>query len=237
MTMSSDEPGDGRYVLALDGALGVFSVALVPNVFGAAPLRSGSTPGASALEDGLALVARVLGDAPASSLASIAVGTGPGRFTGLRIAVAYAKSLALAWSIPLVGVSSYDALETAAGAEDENIVLALVEGRPGLLCGRLRTGERVAAPCCGADAVVAAAVATHLDALGITEIAAVGAAGGTAAALGELGIIVRALNSVPTAAAAAVARRATARETAACAHALVPDYGAEPNYVVRATAS
>lgn len=44
---------------------------------------------------------RVLGEATA-----IAVGTGPGSFTGLRVAMSLAKGLAVALDIPLVGVPS-----------------------------------------------------------------------------------------------------------------------------------
>jgi tRNA threonylcarbamoyladenosine biosynthesis protein TsaB len=40
----------------------------------------------------------------------IAVGTGPGNFTGVRIAVAAARGLALALKIPAVGVSTLEAL-------------------------------------------------------------------------------------------------------------------------------
>ena len=45
-----------------------------------------------------------------SDLDSIAVGTGPGNFTGVRISVAAARSLSLALDIPAIGVSMFEAL-------------------------------------------------------------------------------------------------------------------------------
>jgi tRNA threonylcarbamoyl adenosine modification protein YeaZ len=52
-----------------------------------------------------------------SRLVGIVVGTGPGAFTGLRVDMATAKGLAHGLGIPLVGVSTADALMSASGLD------------------------------------------------------------------------------------------------------------------------
>lgn len=59
----------------------------------------------------------------------IAVGVGPGSFTGLRIGIATARALAQGRGLPLVGVSSLEAL--ALGAGDAELVLAVLDARRG----------------------------------------------------------------------------------------------------------
>lgn len=51
-----------------------------------------------------------------SRLAGIVVGTGPGAFTGLRVALSTAKGLAHGLGLPLVGISTAEALLVAAAA-------------------------------------------------------------------------------------------------------------------------
>ncbi len=66
----------------------------------------------SVLEDLDALLRR--GGVRDSQVEGIAVGIGPGSFTGLRMGLITARTLAFAWSVPLAGVSTLAAL--AAGS-------------------------------------------------------------------------------------------------------------------------
>jgi tRNA threonylcarbamoyl adenosine modification protein YeaZ len=50
-----------------------------------------------------------------ASVAAIVVGTGPGAFTGRRVGIATAKGMAHALGVPIVGVSTADALLAGAG--------------------------------------------------------------------------------------------------------------------------
>ncbi|MER9711862.1 tRNA (adenosine(37)-N6)-threonylcarbamoyltransferase complex dimerization subunit type 1 TsaB [Mesorhizobium sp. M0174] len=66
-----------------------------------------------------------------ASLGAIAVSTGPGSFTGLRVGVSAARGLALALKIPAIGVTTLEALaaETAAIFPRRAVIAALDAGR------------------------------------------------------------------------------------------------------------
>ena len=70
-----------------------------------------------------------------NSVELVAVGLGPGSWTGLRVGITTAKTIAYALSIPIVGVSTLDA--TAAGVTGYAGKLAVIlDARRHEVCGR-----------------------------------------------------------------------------------------------------
>jgi len=98
----------------------------------APPSRRVFTPPAKAGD----VLPAALGDL--ANVAGIAVGLGPGSFTGLRVGLACAKAIAYARRIPLAGFSSLQAL-----AKDQaGLIYAATEARKGELFVRaFRDGE------------------------------------------------------------------------------------------------
>ena len=71
----------------------------------------------------------------------IAVGAGPGGFTGLRIGIATARALAQATGVPLVPVSSLAALAAGAG-DPEGAIAAVLDARRGEVFAGVYAGRR-----------------------------------------------------------------------------------------------
>jgi tRNA threonylcarbamoyladenosine biosynthesis protein TsaB len=67
---------------------------------------------------------------PLDRIGVIGVDVGPGLFTGMRVGIATANSLAMALDVPVVGVSSLDLLAHAHRAT-EQVVAAVVDARKG----------------------------------------------------------------------------------------------------------
>lgn len=59
---------------------------------------------------------------PVAAISAVAVGTGPGPFTGLRVGIAFGQSFAWARSIPVLGVCSLDALAVEVSADEFTVV-------------------------------------------------------------------------------------------------------------------
>jgi tRNA threonylcarbamoyladenosine biosynthesis protein TsaB len=103
----------------------------------------------------LELIAAAMTDAGVSwpEIDRLAVGVGPGTFTGLRIGIATAHALARARAIPLVGVSTLEALALAgARSGSADTVAAVIDARRGEVftaawtCRDRRLGERLLEP-------------------------------------------------------------------------------------------
>lgn len=92
-------------ILAFDTATSVATSALVDG--GEVVAERTSVP-ARLLEDVDALLRQ--GGTKATALEGVAVGTGPGSFTSLRMGLSAARGLALALEVPVAGVSTLDAL-------------------------------------------------------------------------------------------------------------------------------
>jgi tRNA threonylcarbamoyladenosine biosynthesis protein TsaB len=119
-------------VLAIDTALAACSAAVLDTTYGSV-LASESLP----LERGHAealipLLARIMKQSGLTffDLDRIAVTTGPGSFTGLRVGISAARAIALAANKPAVGLSTLAAYAASHLAEDTTAtVIAAIDAR------------------------------------------------------------------------------------------------------------
>jgi len=129
-----------RTVLAIDTSTAQTSVALI---------QDGEVLFNKSHNDPLAhgevlpkLVARAL--AVNKQIDLIAVGMGPGPFTGLRVGIAFAQSYALATQIDWVGVCSLDAM--AAGINQSEFIVSTDARRKERFWARYKDGVRITQP-------------------------------------------------------------------------------------------
>jgi tRNA threonylcarbamoyladenosine biosynthesis protein TsaB len=121
--------------LAFDTATDAATVALVRNggVLGERRSRA-----ARILEDSTALLEE--SSLAATDLEALAVGVGPGTYTGLRMGLITARTLAFSLGVPTAGVSTLDAL-----AENVRGAIPVIDARRGEVFTRSR-GEAVCVP-------------------------------------------------------------------------------------------
>lgn len=123
-----------RAVIGLDTGASPASLALVANGRTAGEISRASTAHGAALASAVDELLAAAGIKP-SDLGAVAVGIGPGSFTGLRIGVSYAKGIAFAAGCAIVGVPSLDAIALAAledpGARTAMTVCPILDARKG----------------------------------------------------------------------------------------------------------
>ena len=73
-------------------------------------------------------------DIAAEELSAVAVGMGPGSYTGLRIGVSFAKGLCYGLQIPLVAVGSLDSMGQVAREDHEAGIIDVDNWRDAVLC-------------------------------------------------------------------------------------------------------
>lgn len=206
-------------ILAFDGALGGFSVAIrtADHI-----VAEGSTH-PDALEAGLGRMARLLATAGIGlrDLDRIAVGIGPGSFTGVRIAVAYAKALALATDLPLVACDSFDLLTPPM---IDGSVLTVVRGRIGVIAARMREASHTETAAGPVEDVLSTLIGSARP--GILNVA--GDTEDVRLALAERGVTVQAYPRSAESAASVLARIADTLAPSSSPHAVAPTYGELP---------
>ncbi len=147
-------------VLAFDTATSAVTVALHD---GKRALASQTAVGARRHGELLAaLIGRVLaaGGREAADLEAIAVGTGPGPYTGLRAGLVTARVLASALRVPAVGVCTLDVIARAAApaADGREFIVATDARRKEVYWARYApSGQRIGDPGVGPPDAIASA--------------------------------------------------------------------------------
>lgn len=115
-------------ILAIETSTQICSLALLRDEVLVAEwyVQSGRTHSTGIMQQLSALLER--SNIKKNELQAIAVNIGPGSFTGLRIGLSLAKSLAIALDIPLIGISSEQIL-SAVGSLSNSYVAVLIDAQ------------------------------------------------------------------------------------------------------------
>jgi tRNA threonylcarbamoyl adenosine modification protein YeaZ len=83
----------------------------------------------------------------ANDIDRISVCIGPGSFTGLRVALAFAKGFGLPRAIPVIGISALEALAAQADAAQNKTIVSVINVRRGQLCwAGYKSGNEIQSP-------------------------------------------------------------------------------------------
>jgi tRNA threonylcarbamoyladenosine biosynthesis protein TsaB len=129
-------------LLAIDTATRIMSLALHDghNLMAEQTWHTANNHTAELAPTILSLLARC--ETSIDDLAALAVSTGPGSFTGLRIGVSLAKGLAAARNLPLIGASTLDTLASAHPHYHQHGMVVVVEaGRGRIIAATYRWGK------------------------------------------------------------------------------------------------
>jgi tRNA threonylcarbamoyl adenosine modification protein YeaZ len=119
-------------VLAIDTALGACSAAVLDTAAGAVIASETLAMVRGHAEAVMPLIARVMDAAGLEfmSLDRVAVTTGPGSFTGLRVGIAAARGIALAAAKPAIGLSTFAGFAAPhIAADDSTPLVAAIDAR------------------------------------------------------------------------------------------------------------
>lgn len=150
-------------VLVIDTALGLCTAGVFEVRDGTArPLGVRSEPMAKGHQERLGGMAR---DAAVEAggfdgIERVGVTVGPGSFTGLRVGMAFAQGLGQALDLPVVGLSTLDALAASSDAPD---CAALIDARRGQVYARFWKGGTALGP---AEALALDEARRRVEALG-----------------------------------------------------------------------
>lgn len=116
-------------LLAFDTAQGALSAAVVSGEKVLAHHFELRTRGHA--EELMGVIAKVLDEAHVTpaDLGALAVTVGPGTFTGLRVGLAAARGLALARALPLVGITTLEAVAAPVEAAEREVIAAVFDAR------------------------------------------------------------------------------------------------------------